>query len=276
MTSTVGNVLVGKGKTRFDDRSLLDLVNDGAISTGNFCGFFLTMIFRKDIPSFTFIGDRNENGRVLAEFRFSVPDEKSHFHYTFGEEPRHQVVTGYNGTFLADAKTGDLVRLDVSTSRLPAETGVCYSTTTMNYVQVHLGDSKILLPAESRVRFVDVNGAEAENRTVFSNCHEFLGESTISFDAATAGIDSPARQSSAGGLTIPPGLQFQIALTQGIDTATAAAGDPVKAQLTTPIKKGSEVLVPARAAVAGRIVLMRQYYGNDSTLALGVNLEVWM
>src|SRR5579862_6109943 len=155
MTSTV-EMYSWVGRSQFDDRSLLDLVDNGAISTGNFAGF-LNMIFRKDTASFSFLGDHNENGRVLAEFRFSVPHEKSHYYYSVAGEPGHRVVTGYDGTFLADAKTGDLVRLEVSTSRLPAETGACYSTTSMNYVPVHVGDSTILLPAESRLLLLHVN-----------------------------------------------------------------------------------------------------------------------
>ena len=270
MTSTI-EMYSWVGESRFDDRDLMDMVLEGAISTGNFAAF-LTAVFRTDEASFTYNGDSTEDGRALAEFGFRVPYEKSH--YRFGQRP-HLVVTGYDGTLLVDAKTGDLVRLIVRTSRLPSETAACYSTTTMDYARVRLSDTDIiLLPTESRLHILDTNGSESENRTVFSACHEFLGESTITFDPPADGAASAAHHGLASrGFIIPRGLRFRVALTQGIDTATAAAGDPIKAKLITPIRDGSKVLVPMGASVAGRIVRMRQFYGSYSSVAIDIKLE---
>jgi hypothetical protein len=108
----------------------------------------------------------------------------------------------------------------------------------------------------------------------FSNCHEFLGESTITFDAPPTVTAAAARHGQGSrALSIPPGLLFRVALTQGIDTAMAAAGDPIRARLIAPIEDGSKVLIPAGAAIAARIVSIRQYYGSPSALALDVRLE---
>jgi len=51
----------------------------------------------------------------------------------------------------------------------------------MDYKRVHLNDSELLLPLATRLQIVDTDGTK-DNRTVFSDCHEFLGESTVSFD----------------------------------------------------------------------------------------------
>ena len=270
LTST-GEVYSWVGESRFDDRDLLDMVQDGAISTGNFATF-LRVIFRTDDANFTYDGDSPENGRVLAEFGFRVPYEKSH--YRFGKRP-NAVTIGYDGTFLVDVKTGELVRLVVRTSRLPAETGACYSTTTMDYAPTRLSDKDILLfPTESRLRIANINGVEFENHTAFSACHEFLGESILTFDSPSDGLASAAQQGPAShGFIIPSGLPFRVALTQGIDTAAAAAGDPIKAKLTTPIRRGSKVLVPAGAAVVCRLVRMRQFYGSNPSVAIDIKLE---
>jgi hypothetical protein len=258
------------GESRFNDRDLFDMVHDGALSTGSFAAF-LTAIFRGDGTSFTYDGDTAEAGRTLSEFGFRVPYEKSH--YFFGEG-QHRVVTGYDGTFLIDPKIADLVRLLVRTSQLPPETGACYASTTLDYARVRLKDRDFLLPSASRLRILQTDGGEAENQIAFSNCHEFLGESTITFDPPPNAVGTQAHPGAESrALIIPQGLPFQVALTQGIDTSTAAAGDPVKAKLITPIQDRSKVLVPMGATVAARIVRIRQFYGSVPTVSLDLALE---
>lgn len=251
------------GESRFNDRDLFDMVSEGAISSGAFAAF-LTAIFRTEDAKFTYNGDYGK----LSEFGFQVPYEKSH--YTYGKGI-HRVTTAWDGTFLVDSKTADLVRLEVSTSQLPAETGACYATTALDYAQVRLKDRDFLLPSASVLKILHTNGGEAVNRTVFSNCHEFLGESKISFEPAPVIHDEKAP--SPQGFTIPEGLSFQVAFTQGFDTGSSAAGDPVKAKLITPIRSGSNVLVPAGASVGARIVRLREFYGERSSLSLEVKLE---
>ncbi|HTS50988.1 MAG TPA: hypothetical protein VMH05_23740 [Bryobacteraceae bacterium] len=257
------------GESQFEDRQLTDMVQEGAISTGNFAAF-LAMIFRSDDASFTYDGDSSGHGRTLAEFSFQVSYSKSH--YRFGTQGDTRA-TAYSGTFLVDANTGELLRLVVRTSLLPAETGACYADTTMDYALVRLDDlGALLLPTDSRLQIDNVDGSESVNHTVFSACHRFLGESTISFDSPPDG-GAPVPHRPSRTIAIPQGLSFRIALTQAMDTATAAAGDPITAKLTTPIRDRSKVLVPAGAAVAARIVRMRQFYGLNPSVAINIKLE---
>ena len=258
------------GESRFNDHDLFDLVHEGAISDGSFAAF-LTAIFHSGSASFTYNGEIVEDGRTLSEFGFRVPYEKSH--YFWGEGP-HRVITGYDGTFLVDPKIAELVRLAVRTSQLPAETSACYASTTLEYARIRLNGTDLILPTASRLRVFHADGGEAVNQTTFSNCHEFLGESAITFDPPQGAVvrDAGHRPVSRA-VVIPQGLPFQVALTQGIDTATAAGGDPIKARLITPIQDRSKVLVPTGAAVAARIVRIRQFYGNISTVSLDFKLE---
>ncbi len=265
-----GEMYAWVGEKQFNDGDLLDMVHEGAISTGDFSSF-LNAIFRSEAASFTYDGETTQDGRTFSEFGFSVPYEKSH--YLWGEG-LHQVVTSYDGTFLVDPRASDLVQLVVRTSRLPLETSACYASTTLDYARVRLKGSDFLLPTAARLQIFHTDGGQAENRTVFSNCHEFLGESTIMFDAPSgARIPKPDRSLESHAINIPQGLPFRVALTQGIDTGTAAAGDPLKARLITPIQDGPKVLVPSGAAVAARIVRVRQYYRNQAGIALDLKLE---
>src|SRR5580658_2371247 len=94
------------GESRFEDRSLFELVNNGALSTGSFASF-LMVVFRDDEASFSYKGEVVEAGRRLAEFEFSVPVQSSHYIFN-GAGSR--VTTGYFGSIFVDPQSADLVR----------------------------------------------------------------------------------------------------------------------------------------------------------------------
>jgi hypothetical protein len=135
----------------------------------------------------------------------------------------------------------------------------------MNYTRFRLNGSDFLLPSETLLHIKNLNGVETENRTVSAGCHEFLGESTLKFEAPP---DAPAAKAEAARAetTIPAGLGFGLALAEDIRVATAAAGDTVKAALTTDLRDDSKkVLVPRRTPALCRILRIRRYYyGRDS------------
>lgn len=259
------------GENRFDNRELADMVKEGATGTGSFAGY-LAAIFRGEDASFTYNGETMQEGHARSEFGFKVPYERSHYSFGMGI---NRITTAYSGTFLVDPTTADLVRLEVITDQLPAEVGTCYASTTLDYAaRAPVAGIDFLLPGQSTLQLVKTDGSVAVNRTSFSSCHEFLGESKIKYDPPPSDIRVPeARKPQSKTFTIPQGLPFRVAFAQGFDTETAAAGDPVKAKLVTPIHNGSKVLAPSGAPVAARIVRMRQFYGNASSISLDVTLE---
>ena len=166
------------------------------------------------------------------------------------------------------------MHLTVQTSDIAAETGVCEATTTLDYRRFRLFDADFLLPIETRMRIINHNGSEDDNRTVYTGCHQFLGESTLKVDPPPDAADSSSSKNPAAPfVTLPAGLPFTLIFTQDIDTATAAAGDVVTAKLAGAIRAHSKVLVPEGAAVRGRIVRIQRSYGFDSSWKLVVKLE---
>jgi hypothetical protein len=267
---STGEMYGWAGENRFDDRELVEIVKDGAIGTGSFTAF-LASIFSNEAVRFTYNGEMTQDGRPFAEFGFYVPSEKSHYFFNFAER---RAVTGYDGTFLVNPKTADIARLSIRTSQLPAETGACYSSTTLDYTRIRLQGVEFLLPRLSVMRVFSRDGRVAVNHTVYSNCHEFLGESTLTFGTPTNVPSGEQRPGSAPEIfVIPPKLRFRVALTEGIDTATAAAGDSIKAKLMTPIRDRRKVLVPIGAAITGRIVEIRQLYASSPSVLLVFKLE---
>jgi hypothetical protein len=259
------------GEGRFQDRSLADLVRGGVTSTGAF-GPFLINIFGTNTANFTYDGDVNIEGRALVEFGFRVPLEESGYRI---RNSLYGAIVAYDGTFLVDPKTFDLVRLTVRTDRPPAELNICEDITTLDYSSVRLNNSEFLLPKEVHLKVTYTDGSESDNRTAFAGCHEFLGESSLRFDDASPTEQLAVPKTAVKALVLPAGLPFTLALTRAIDTGTASAGDPIKAKLTGPIKgKDNSVLVPKGAAVTGRIVQIQRLYARGvESLELTLKLE---
>jgi hypothetical protein len=257
------------GETHFDDRSLFQLVRNGALSTGSFASF-LMVVFRDNEASFSYKGEVAEAGRQLAEFEFSVPVQSSHYIFS-GAGSR--VTTGYFGSILVDPQSADLVRLVVHTEALPPETGSCESSSTLDYSRVRLNGADFLLPSRAQLHILDANSLDMENSTVYSACHEFLGESTLRFDSGPEfGANSPSQ--SHGVDDLPAGLPFTIALTNNIDQTTAAAGDKIGAKLSAAITDAEHhVLAPKGAVVTARIVQVRRFYEPAPSLRLVIKLE---
>jgi hypothetical protein len=89
----------------------------------------------------------------------------------------------------------------VRTKDLELETGVCQAETTVDYSLARLNSSEFLLPAATRLQIVNANGGVKDNLTIFSACHEFRGESTVSFGSpedVPAAISDVPRGRSAG------------------------------------------------------------------------------
>jgi hypothetical protein len=135
-----------------------------------------------------------------------------------------------------------------------------------------------LLPSQALLQVDLLNGNRNENRAVYSGCHEFHADSTVTFDRPpqdqTEVVGPPAGDVSVPPLKLPPGLPFRLKLAEDINSATAAAGDPVKAILTSALgNRDSGVYVPAGATVECRIVRIQHNYGQTSSMFLVIRLE---
>jgi hypothetical protein len=262
------------GEERFQDRTLADLVGGGATSTGAFATY-LRSIFGSNDAQFTFLRGSPSSNERLVEFGFAMPLEKSHL--TVGDRQRHAVVA-YDGSFLVDRQTLSLVRLTVRALRVPVELGICSDTTTLDYEVKKLNESEFLLPKKAQFDVVSWNGNELVNRTAFSACHEFHGESALKFDVPSETDHGASVRSSSIPQTVTGGLSFTIALAQSIDPRTAAAGDLLKTKLTGPLRDRQKAVLASKGSlVLGRILQVEKLYGiygpGVQSLRIGIRLE---
>ena len=80
-----------------------------------------------------------------------------------------------------DVQTLDMVRLEVAADDIPPSLGLTASTDSINCRRLRVGVSDFLLPVSSEASFADSSGRVSRNRTEFSGCHQFVGESRITF-----------------------------------------------------------------------------------------------
>jgi hypothetical protein len=252
---------------RFGNRDLFQFVRDGAISTGSFASM-LASIFGNGAATFSYNGDSTGGGRLLSEFGFRIPLEKSQYMYVVGRGLGQQEPMAYSGTILADSETADLVRLALRTSQPPADTGACEISQSLDYGRVKLNGADFLLPVKAQVSVIHTDGTEADNQIQFSACHEYHSDVKVTYDSSgEAKLSGPPEKAPVRSLGLPGGLPFKVVFVDRIDTATAAAGDLIHGRLKTAIlDESGEILVAEGRLVSGRILRLKRLYNQSPRL----------
>ncbi len=255
------------GDKRFQSERNASLADEGAIGTGDFAGFIST-IFGGHKAIFEYKGQHAEGDSTVAEFAYKVPLAQSSYSLRIGTR---SFIVAFHGTFWIDPATADLKRLTVSTDDPPAETEICQANTFMDYTPVKIGKSTFILPKSTELLVLGTNGSKSDNKTIYSGCRQYLGESTIHFeDIADAQPLSHVQKT----ISLPAGLQVDIRLKTAIDSETMMAGDAISGLLTKPLKDQSgQVLFPRDAIVHGRIVRMQKRLKPQPLFLVGLRFE---
>ena len=255
------------GAGNFGDGNVMKLIQ-GPFGTGGF-GTFLTDIFAGSSVAFHFEGEESVDHRKLFRYRFQIARDASHYMVHSGSE---WIATGYSGMVGIDPNSFELRRLLVQASELEEETGACASNSSVDYAQTRIGTGDFLLPQRSALHFLMRDATESDVATTYSRCRQFLGEARLVTDpSAVAGELPPAPVTTV----IPADLVVPLTLAQPIDTNTAAAGDVVVASVSEPVRdpKSSDVVIPARSIVRGRILRMEHSLGPPGRFVIAIQLE---
>ncbi len=255
------------GARKFEDREIGDLVPGGAIGNGSFA-LHLKTIFETKAPTFSFEGEENRDGRRVYHWKFEVPQNKSGYMLRAGTR---EAIVGYHGSFYVDANTLDLIQLEVEAENIPPELKVMRARDAVEYSREKIGSETFLLPAASELQMVDQWNAESLNKTRFSSCHQYQGESVISFGdpvAAAADMSKPAQV-----IELPSGLILEADLETPISSESAAVGDPVTAMIHRPSKQHGVVMIPKGALIHGRVTLLRRQNNGRPFFVLGMDFD---
>jgi hypothetical protein len=240
------------GSKKFDDTSITDMVKGGAIGNGNFA-MHAKAVFQSRAPRFQFAGSSiGADGKEKYKWDFFVPQNLSG--YQIGNFIEHATI-GYHGSFWADPTTLDVTRLEVYADDIPRNLKIGSASDAVDYQSVKLGEEAFLLPARSELSLSDIGGVQHRNRTNFSSCRQYTGESTISFDdlPRAEAVREPERS-----LVVPLHLRLEVALETPLDDESSAIGDPVIALLKRPVKLGSGLTAPKGARLHGRVTHLRK------------------
>jgi hypothetical protein len=157
--------------SRFDSRSVFELVTTGAVGTGAF-GTALVDIFENSGTRFTLVRRASEGQGEAFEYTFEVPFLASNWSVMAS---RVRTITAYGGSFAIDANSAELKRVTSETDELKPETNMCRVRTINDYHYLAIGDGRYLVPYRAELDTVTPNGSETRNVTTFSDCHEYRG-----------------------------------------------------------------------------------------------------
>jgi hypothetical protein len=240
--------------SRFDDRELRDMVGKGAIGTGNFA-LHTKHVFEPRVAEFKAAGETMHQGRRALRYDYEVPWENSSYRIRLA--PQEEVVA-FRGSFLVDAETLDLLRLEVRADEIPQELGLDRVMTSLEYARAMIGPLDSLLPKFSELTMVSLDGSESRNRTKLGDCRQYLADSKLSFDEPPAADPVVVVAKSATAPDLPRRLTMELSLDSEIALGTAAVGDPIRAVLVRPLKDGERVLAPEGSVALGNIVRLEK------------------
>ena len=216
--------------------------------------------------TFHYAGEEDFQGKKALHFEYKITQTVSNY---LIRGSAASAIVGYHGSFYANPETFDVERLEVSGDNLPAMLTLSSIEDKIDYSVARIGDGDFLLPSESELSLVDLQGAENRNHVKFDSCREFAGESVLTFGAAPAGKEealTPARK-----FDLPRGLDLELELTKNVDIPNAAIGDPVYARLNRDLrdrKDKKQIILPKGATVTGRIVRMEKQ--PDFSVLVGI------
>lgn len=257
------------GESKFDEAEIQKMVNNGPLGSGDFRNFIAAVFAGSATVRFS--RHRVVNGKSLMEYTFSVDRNASRYEILI---PPADIVTAYDGSFLLDPKTDDLVQLSVKTAELPAETHACQAVSEIQYGRIDIHGHEVLIPNETDLRMVYRNGREAMATTSYSSCHEYTSTSVLRFDDASANetpIKPVAEKESSR--VLPDGIHFTSRILTPIDSETPA-GKALEGVLRTPLRaKDKSILAPQGARIHARLVRLARHNGSMDYFEVGVRLE---
>jgi len=242
------------GSKKFEDSDVTKIVTSGAIGNGNFATH-ARALFETRAATFHYLGLVDFDRKKAIRFDYNVPQMLSGYRVRTGYA---SAIVGYHGSFYANPETFNMQHMEVLADEIPAELMLLSTADKIDYAIARIGEGDFLLPAESDLTMVNLNGSENHNHVKFTACRQFSGESVITFGDAPESKPA-ARPVPARELDLPEGLEIELALLQKIDLRKAAIGDPVAARVEHDVKRAGEVIVPRGATAAGRITRVEKY-----------------
>ncbi len=251
--------------TRFEDRPLAKMIGHGTVSTGSFAGHARS-IFVNNAGRIEYAGEEFVGGERVRRYDYEVELFRSG--YSVSNEGQTAVVP-YFGSFWAAADSDELRRLTVRADDIPDYVGVDEFTTQIDYQTLQLNSEDFIVPLRARLTMLLTTGVESVNETEYKDCRSFVGSSTLSFDDSTSQF-YVEKVEEIEDVDLPDGLRLPVRLITPIDSDTTQVGSPVRAELTTNVRYGTDTVLPKGAVLNGRIRRFEFYKGTSEHYVVGI------
>ncbi|MGC4055318.1 MAG: hypothetical protein QM757_41315 [Paludibaculum sp.] len=236
------------GANKFEESDVRQLVGgQGAIGTGDFALHAKSIYFSGN-AKFDYKGQETVNGRPAHKFDFRVPRTGSYYIMRVGTAEGE---VGYSGTVWNDAETLNLVRIEMNIDEIPPQVPLKLGHKLLDYAPVPIGAETFILPVGMDMSLTAMDGTESRNRTLFSSCRQYSGESTLIFEDPPP--DTAAPKPAPVVISLPEGLAVALKLTTSVDLGKSVVGDSVKFEVTKNVERQGTVLLPKGAVVQMRI-----------------------
>ncbi len=256
------------GAERFEETPLSELVGFGMLSTGDFASV-ARALFIDRIGHFSYVGEVDFQGRRALRYDFHVPLFRSGYsiYHDTGE-----VRVEYGGSIWADAGTKDLMRIETRVEDAPPPLAVSRVINQLDYERIRIGGREFQLPRRASLETHFPIGARNHNRIEFSHCREFGVQSELSF--AESGDEAEVTSAPATEeFSLPPGVPVPLRLDTAIHSATAGAGDELRATVTQAVEKDGKLLLPMGAVAVGRLRRVERFFEPNKYYILGLAFD---
>jgi hypothetical protein len=128
------------GAPTFEEDEIRELAGNGPFGSGDFAGFIVGVFGGSATIKFENVS--TASGRLLFEYAFEVTQNASNYKIA---DSGATIITSYEGSFLLDPQTADLIHLTVRTAAFPGDSYACKAISEIEYGRVDLhGDDALM------------------------------------------------------------------------------------------------------------------------------------
>ena len=243
------------GGKSFSSKGIDDIVRSGPISSGSFVGYLQNIFFSPGV-TIRFAEHISSIDGDFYAFDFQVPQGSSRYQISNGKK---RWIVPYHGKFSGSGTNYELTSMQLIVDEIPPESNLCSVGSKVEYQLVNIAGKASLIPKSYVLDIGSSDHVHTTSRSDYTQCREFRGESTLSFDVN----DSPIAQQQTPVIHdewLPAGTTLHVRLRTPIDDRTSFTGDPVEGTLVDPVKmKGLNIIIPKDAVLYGVITKLEAY-----------------
>jgi len=178
------------GAQKFEESDVARLVGSGMTSSGDFVQH-LRAVFTGGYAQLTYGGEGEIDGRRVVRYSYRIAQSFSGYRLRIG---RREGIVASSGFFWADPETLEVLRLEVRAEEIPPDVPVLSAITRIDYGKVRIGDSEVLLPQVAELEMTELSWRQSRNRIQFTDCRQYVGESTVMFVESEVTYGPPAKK----------------------------------------------------------------------------------